>query len=173
MTHKKGAALAVGSEGCYPGARDERNERATHTRPRSQCAVAVGRRARGRDDDEDRVADAVLDVSPVAPQNDLDAVRNGSKSNRKPPTAIIPGDDLIQPPQTANGPRHAPRGPGRPWPAASRTPSRARAAVATTVVSRRSDDESTDRRRGAGDDPPVAFGRDGGPARYDGARRDV
>ena len=30
-----------------------------------------------------------------------------------------------------------------------------------------------DRRRGAGDDPPVAFGRDGGPARYDGARQDV
>ena len=26
--------------------------------PRSQCAVAVGRRARGLDDDEDRVADA-------------------------------------------------------------------------------------------------------------------
>ena len=56
---------------------------------------------------------------------------------------------------------------------ASRTPSRARAAVATTVVSRRSDDESTDRRRGAGDDPPVALGVTAVPARYDGARRDV
>ena len=45
---------------------------------------------------------------------------------------------------------------------ASRTPG-VRAAGATT----------TDRRRGADDDAPVAFGRDGGPARYDGARRDV
>ena len=41
-----------------PAAR-ERNDRTTHTRPRSQCAVAVGRRARGLDDAEDRVADAV------------------------------------------------------------------------------------------------------------------
>ena len=57
---KNRAALPVGSEGCNPGARgDERNDRATHTMPRSQCAVAVGRRARGLDDAEDRVADAV------------------------------------------------------------------------------------------------------------------
>ena len=55
---------------------------------------------------------------------------------------------------------------------ASRTPSE-RAQPSRRRSSRRSDDESTDRRRGAGDDPPVAFGRDGGPARYDGARRDV
>ena len=49
----------MGSQGCDPGARNERNDRATPTRPRSQGAVAVGRRARGLDDDEDRVADAV------------------------------------------------------------------------------------------------------------------
>ena len=50
----------------------------------------------------------------------------------------------------------------------------ARAAVATTVVSSRSIDES----RLIDDAAPVtsrrfAFGRDGGPARYDGARQDV
>ncbi len=50
---------------------------------------------------------AVLDVSPAAPRNDLDAVRNGSKSKKKPPTAIIPGNDLTQPTQTAATPPRA------------------------------------------------------------------
>ena len=52
---------------------------------------------------------AVLDVSPVAPRNDLDAVRNSSESKKKPPTAVILGNEVARPTQTANGPRPRPR----------------------------------------------------------------
>ena len=39
------------------------------------------------------LSDAVREVSPVAPETAPDAVRNGSKSKKKPPTSIIPGDE--------------------------------------------------------------------------------
>jgi len=38
-----------------------------------------------------------------------------SKSNKKPPTAVILGNDLAQPTQIANGPRHAPPQVDKEW----------------------------------------------------------
>ena len=52
-------------------------------------------------------ADAVCEMT-------FDSVRIHSKSKKKPPTAIIPGDDVAQPTQTTPGPRrHEPRGHGQ------------------------------------------------------------
>ena len=53
---------------------------------------------------------AVLEVSPVAPRDAPVAVRNGSESKKKRPTAVIPGKGLVEPPRTAPGPRRVPRG---------------------------------------------------------------
>ena len=55
-----------------------------------------------------------------------------------------------------------------------RSPGHHRLHLRRSARSRRDDGRvASKRRRGAGDDPPVALGRDGGPARYDGARQDV
>ena len=53
---------------------------------------------------------AVLEFTPVAPRDAPVAVRNGSESKKKRPTAVIPGKDLVEPPRTAPGPRRVPRG---------------------------------------------------------------
>ena len=55
--------------------------------------AGVGGRPPRRPSPRKPLAGAVLEVSPVAPRRRLDAVRNGSKSKKKPPTAMIPGDE--------------------------------------------------------------------------------